>query len=175
MADRPIAEDARSQLACGLSLFVPAITAHTLVFVNNVGYVFHYFGNVMLVAYFATTAAAIAWPHVTSLVGTSLHTKVTGWIMSIFILYITIEENFHTAKNWHAPEGTSRVLAAFGVPEVQAKAVALGLVVLLGFLAIELLSHFLHTGYHLTHDAHCKIRASKRRHEQHEHHQHPAE
>lgn len=161
MTDRPLAESVRSQLVCGLSLFVPAITAHVLVFVNNFGYVAHYFGTVMLVAYITATAAAIAWPHVISVLGASTHTRATSWALSVFIGWITVEENIHASKTWHAPEGTSQVLAAFGLPEVQAKGIAVAMMVVVSFLVVEMLTHFLHTGYHLSHDAHCKLRAHK--------------
>jgi hypothetical protein len=155
------AENARSQLACGLSLFVPAITAHGLVVFNNIGYVAHYFGGVMLALYLTATTAAMAWPHVVSFMGASVHTRITGWALSIFIGWLTVEEHLHASKEWHAPEGASRVLAAMGFADVQAKAVALVAMVALIFVVIEALTHFTHIGWHLTHDAHRKIKGKK--------------
>lgn len=161
MTDQPVGVSAHSKLACGLSLFLPAITAHVIVVYNNVGFVFQYFGTVMLATYLAATIAALALPHAKAILGYSRHLRATGISTSLFIAWITVEENIHASKHWSTPEGASHILLAFGLPDAQAKGITIILMVAVSYAVVELLSHFSHTGYHLTHQAHCELRGQK--------------
>lgn len=161
MATDSIEIGAKSQLACGLSLFMPALTCQAIVLYSNIGFVAHYFGGVMLSIYLAATLASIALPHAAAILGPSRHTRMTGVFTSLFIAWITVEENLHAAKAWAAPEGASQVLQALGVPDAQAKGVTIIAMIAVTYGVVELISHFSHAGYHLTHDAHCKLRGAK--------------
>ncbi len=155
---------AKSQLACGLSLFMPALTCQVIVLYSNIGFVAHYFGVVMLSIYLAATVASIALPYAATILGPSRHTRMTGIFTSLFIAWITVEENIHASKAWAAPEGASHILQTLGFEDTQAKGITIVLMIAVSYVVVELLSHFSHAGYHLTHDAHRKLHGAHKVH-----------
>lgn len=161
MATESVEIGARSQLACGLSLFMPALTCQAIVLYSNMGFVLQYFGGVMLSIYLAATLASIALPHAAVILGQSRHTRWTGILTSLFIAWITVEENIHASRDWKAPEGTMHVLEAFGVSDASAKGITVVLMIAISYAVVELISHYAHAGYHLTHDAHRKLRGAQ--------------
>lgn len=159
MTDLQTDLDARSQFALGLSILVPAISAQGLVIANNIPWVGQYFGWAMIMTYVAATIVMLAMPQIKKVIGSSRHLRITNVAIVLFISWITVEENLHAAHAWAAPEGAQSLLIAAGLTHDSAKSLTITGMLVVSYAVIELLGHFLHIGVHITHDAHCKMRA----------------
>jgi hypothetical protein len=165
MEKEPPELNAQTLLVFGVAILAIALTAWALVVFYNINFVSRNFGFVVVVAYSAAAAGMLVLPAYAVHFGHSRHLFLTRVAVTAFCSWITLEENLHAAEHWQAPPMAMQVASAVLAPD-DAKKLALIVFALLLFAVLELLSHFMHHGYHLVHDGAHQLRskpAPKRR------------
>lgn len=147
--------DLTSREAFWLGVGATAIgaTANGLVMFLNTGYVGHNFGPAVLIAYISAAISVLMIPVLIAHIGENGRLRVAQILMMVFCSWITVEETFHQAHGWNAPEAATKLISAALGHEWASNItmMAFGAIV---FIVIEHLSHLMHHGIHLVRNAH---------------------
>lgn len=147
---------AREAFWLGVGATAIGATANGLVMFFNTGYVGHNYGPAVLIAYISAAISVLLIPVLIAHIGENQKLRIAHIMMIGFCSWITVEETFHQAHGWQAPQAATKLLSAAIGSEWASNVTMMAFGAMLYFV-IEHLAHLMHHGVHLVRAARKKL------------------